>query len=126
MSPQQSYQQGVLGQHTTPNGAAGHMVCDLHSCLSAAVAAAAQDLAPPPGIPGVGHAGGSSSLHGHYSQHSNGSSGSGLLLDPTLPPDTLAVTLAAKRAALMERESALQVRGEAWLVLPRRPTCLFT
>lgn len=64
-----------------------------------------QDFAPPPGIPGVG-AGSSNSLV-HYSQHNSGSSG--FLLDPSLPPDTLAVTLAAKRTALMERESALQV-----------------
>jgi hypothetical protein len=64
-----------------------------------------QDFAAPSGIPGVG-AGSSNSLV-HYSQQH--SSTSGLLLDPSLPPDALAVTLAAKRAALMERESALQV-----------------
>lgn len=64
-----------------------------------------QDFAAPSGIPGVGASSSNSLVH--YSQQH--SSISGLLLDPSLPPDALAVTLAAKRASLMERESALQV-----------------
>jgi hypothetical protein len=76
----------------------------------------AQDFAAPPGIPGVGTSSGANSLvhYGQGHQHS-ASSSSGLLLDPSLPPDTLAVTLAAKRAALMERESALQVGETRWV-----------
>lgn len=77
----------------------GTLTCDY------AVPCQLQDFAAPSGIPGVG-AGSSNSLV-HYSQQH--SSTSGLLLDPSLPPDALAVTLAAKRASLMERESALQV-----------------
>jgi hypothetical protein len=71
-----------------------------------------QDFAPPTGIPGVGAANSNSMVH--YSQHN---SSSGLLLDPSLPADALAVTLAAKRASLMERESALQVRHSCWASL---------
>jgi hypothetical protein len=48
------------------------------------------------------------SMHGRYG--SQGGGAAGVLLDPGMSPDALAVTLAAKRAALIERESALQVR----------------
>jgi hypothetical protein len=72
-----------------------------------------QDFAPLTGIPGVGAANSNSMVR--YSQHN---SSSGLLLDPSLPADALAVTLAAKRASLMERESALQVRHGCWASSP--------
>jgi hypothetical protein len=82
------------------------------ACISVCVCCcvvALQDFAAPPGIPGVGASSSANSLVNYsQAQHSTASS-SGLLLDPSLPPDALAVTLAAKRAILMERESALQV-----------------
>lgn len=52
-----------------------------------------------------------SSLGGTWRSTAGGAAGASGLLDPSLPAESLAVACEARRAALLERESALQVGG---------------
>jgi hypothetical protein len=75
-----------------------------------------QDLAASaPGVGGSSGAGSSVMHAGHHRWGPQGGLGSTatVLLDPGMSPDALAVTLASRKAAVIERESSLQARSDS-------------